>query len=186
VKPSKALRSLEDLWLNRPLAAALVGVSPAHFSQSIAPRIGQEHRRTEGKGHLFFAPAVVAAFVAHKLAIEAAKADAEDEALLSGDSPNLERWRAAKADMAEMDVALRWARLIDVDQWRDRTRPMFECLKRFGESLQRTFGREAAIQFNETMDELKTVSARIDEDIDRQRNATPSTNGKYHDERNGT
>lgn len=178
----KAATRIEDLWIGRALVSHALGCSPTQFTMVVCPRLSAEDVRKEGSRVFYSLPAAVKAFLEHKLEGRAAKSDPLDDETLS--TPALERMRAAKAEMIELDLAERKRRLIDVDEWRDRTGAMFECLKRYGATMQKTFGREAAVIHNSEMDELKTVCKRIDADIDHQRNANPSTNGKYH-ERNG-
>ncbi|HEY2882087.1 MAG TPA: hypothetical protein VGJ15_06625 [Pirellulales bacterium] len=75
--------------------------------------------------------------------IQSASPDA-DPMLAGGDSPNLERYRKAKAELAEMDAKERQGRLVDVDalaEWwsTEITAP----LRRAMATLQLQFGAEA-------------------------------------------
>ena len=45
--------------------------------------------------------------------------DTDDPLLAGGDSPNLERYRAARADLAEMEAAERRGHLVDIDSFMD-------------------------------------------------------------------
>src|SRR5205814_764058 len=77
--------------------------------------------------------------------IRQAAAVAEGDPLLAGgDSQNLERYRAAKADLAEMDAAERRGRLVDMDQlcewWASEAAAP---LRRAMAALQARFGTDA-------------------------------------------
>jgi hypothetical protein len=152
---TKAKPVLDELWMSTEACSHLIEVSPSHFRASIAPKLGPEHVRRDPKIR-YFAPAVVKASKAAVAASLKVKPLGEDADLWSDfDSPNLERLRAAKADQAEMDVAVRMGRLISVDDLKERLGWLFSRLRQYGDLLQRQFGRDAAIHHNEFMDDLK-------------------------------
>ena len=115
--------------LSQGAAAWLVGLSTRTFRDTTAPR---------GSAGLYNARDL--------LAWKAGPAAGSDDPLLTGgDSPNLERYRAAKADLAEMDALERRGRLVDVDafaEWwgTEVAAPM----RRAVETLQSRFGADAA------------------------------------------
>jgi len=71
-------------------------------------------------------------------------ADEEDEMLRGADSDGLERYRHAKADMAEIDLAVRRGETMEVGTARLALASIFETLRQAGEQLRREFGPAAA------------------------------------------
>src|SRR5436190_709192 len=86
--------------LHQGAAAWLCGCAPRIFRDKHAPRNadGSYDART------------LAAW------LQESSAPSDDPLLGVGDSPNLERYRAAKASLAEMEVSQRRGQLCDVDQ----------------------------------------------------------------------
>jgi hypothetical protein len=130
-KPSKPTtqNQIEQLKaLNQGAAAWLVGQSSRTFRDSTAPR--NPDGTYNGKS--------VADWIR-----QSASPDA-DPMLAGGDSPNLERYRKAKAELAEMDAQERQGRLVDVDalaEW--WSTEIAAPLRRAMATLQLQFGAEA-------------------------------------------
>jgi hypothetical protein len=69
----------------------------------------------------------------------------DDPLLAGGDSPNLERYRAAKADLAEMDARQRRGTMIDIDSFVEWwSAEVAAPVRRSVETLQSRFGAGAA------------------------------------------
>jgi hypothetical protein len=90
---------LDGLPLTQTAAAYVIGYTPRFLRDNSAPR--------QADGTYRLLPLVA-------WALERAKQNAVSDPLLVGDSPNLERYRKAKAELAEMDAAERRNQLIDV------------------------------------------------------------------------
>jgi hypothetical protein len=85
-------------------------------------------------------------------------ASSDDPLMLDGpDSPNLERFRAAKAALAELELGERAATLLD----RSKTRIVFDrlggILRRLGERLGKRFGNDAAQMMNDSLFEFHSI-----------------------------
>jgi hypothetical protein len=161
------LEAIDDLWVPRPVAAKICGLSTTQFDVKVVPLLESDAIRPDGRRKVYSILALVKVLTAK---LQPAKKLGGEEADLWSDydSPNLERLRAAKADQAEMDVEERMGRLIRVEQWQERQRGLFSAIKRFGETLQHQFGREAVLIFNEFVEDLKTF------DVESRENATPT------------
>lgn len=145
---------LGPFWQTREIAAEYVGLSTTTFDKIIRPLLTPDQvKKGKSKRLWFFVPAVV------KAAIGRAKSAAGESE--SKESSSLERWRATRADREALDLARAAGKLIDVDEWREMSRAMFDAIKRFGETLHRQHGRDAAILFNEFLEELNSVDAGI-------------------------
>lgn len=83
------------------------------------------------------------------------KSDDERDPLLStgGDSPALERYRAARAAMAELDLKERQGELVARRFVLDHWNCIGGALRNFGVDLQRQFGRDAFDLWEQTLDE---------------------------------
>lgn len=71
------------------------------------------------------------------------KQSEEDAMLADADSPGLERYRLAKAQLAEMDLAEREKTLLPADTVREGVMAIAMAFRQAGETLQRQFGPEA-------------------------------------------
>ena len=146
VKKGKKQKSgkLERLWLNREEAVALTGRrSDEYFRKNIQAGLPSDCIRklkTRGTPLEFYAPSIVA-----RLVRLAGGNEIDPDPLLSGsDSPALERFRAARADREELELALRRKELIDVGEfltWWDSE--IVVPLRKGLEKLQRKYGPEA-------------------------------------------
>ena len=114
--------------LTQGAAAWLIGLSARTFRDSAAPR------NPDGS----YNAQAVAAWIKQGVAPDG------DPLMAGGDSPSLERYRAAKADLAEMDAKVRRGQLVDVDQliewW---TVEVASPLRRATAALQARFGDAA-------------------------------------------
>jgi len=83
----------------------------------------------------------------------------EEELLLgmSSDSPQLERLRAAKAEEAELKVALMKEVLLDTTKTRSLFGRWGSILRRLGERLGKRCGNEATIMLNAALDECEEL-----------------------------
>lgn len=147
-----------DLWLTRQQAAVLCGLSARQFDDAIRPRLPAGGERGTGQKLRISGPAVVAALVAYR--VEQAKpAPTDDDPLLAagGDSPNLERYRLAKAQLAERDLAERDRTLVRRQVIIDALRPAATGMRAAGDRLIKAFGNEAGQIFNEAVDDFEAA-----------------------------
>ena len=93
----------------------------------------------------------------------------EDPLLDGGDSPALERYRNAKADLAELDIAEREGRLVEADTIKSVLYAVASSIRELGELYQRQ-GHVAA--FDLLQQHLEGIQKRIDEFCDDQDNDT--------------
>jgi hypothetical protein len=83
----------------------------------------------------------------------------DDDPLLGegGDSPSLERYRLAKAKLAELDLEMRKGQLIERDKARDIFGRWAVLVRRMGERLGKRFGPDAAATVNETLESCRAA-----------------------------
>lgn len=87
------------------------------------------------------------------------KAAAIDDDDLAGpaDSPGLERYRLAKAKLAELELAKQQRSVMSRDMARETLGRIASLLRRYGERLSKRHGPEEAVLFNETIGEARRV-----------------------------
>lgn len=90
----------KDLWISRSIAAAALSMSTNNLDQRIRPRLDKKSVKGSGKTLRLFLPAVVAAYMTQQQELQPT-----DPLLAGGDSPALERYRAARAEMSEIELA---------------------------------------------------------------------------------
>ena len=141
-------------WITRKVAAEFVGLSPGQFDDAIRPLLGGDAVRGRGKTLEYLASAVVAAHVRRE--VDRAKPPESDDAMLAAgvDSPALERYRMARAQLAERDLAERDANLLQADACGDLMRRGINAMRGAGEKLTRRFGNDAGTIYNEAIDEF--------------------------------
>lgn len=138
-------------WFPTAKCHEFLGVSYTYFKKEIRPRVPAECQDREGaqaNGPLWYlGKAVYEAAASRTGAVAARAADREasegDPMLAGGDSPGLERFRMARAKIAELDLQERELFLIPRDKVHDGLGRLATILRGAGESLQRQFGKEA-------------------------------------------
>jgi len=85
------------------------------------------------------------------------RGESSDDPLLAsgGDSAGLERYRLAKAALAELELAERKRILLPVDKVRESLLRWATLVRRMGERLGKRFGHEAATVVSDTLDECE-------------------------------
>lgn len=84
--------------------------------------------------------------------------DADELLYGSTDCPELRRYRAAKASLAELELAERQGELIRVDQLHEGILRMATVLRRYGEKAGKRWGQEAVVGHNECLDAMFSVA----------------------------
>jgi len=160
---------MKEIWLTRQQAADLCGLSTRQFDEAIRPQAIKAEKGT-GKKLLLNAKAIVAALVAYR--VEQAKPAIDptsDDPLLStaaGDSPSLERYRLAKAKLAEHDLSEREKVLVRADLLNEAIRAGVAVNRATGDRLSRQFGNAAGEIFNEGLEEFLAAALRVLKDND--------------------
>lgn len=80
----------------------------------------------------------------------------------SGDSPGLERYRLAKAELAEMDALERRGQLISTEKAKTILDRWAMVIRRMGEGLGRRYGAEAATEVNLALGECEHIVHEFD------------------------
>ncbi len=101
----------------------------------------------------------------------------EDPLLASGDSPGLERYRMAKAQLAELDLGRRQGELIPVEALDAGLMALSAAYRRGVEQAQRLFGPEVVSIFEEALAggeaAIKQIFGTSDEEIERDESNRP-------------
>jgi hypothetical protein len=138
----------------------LCGVSDETFRTVIRPMLAADHSRREtsrGNPLRFFAPAVVAVLVQR-----AAAADIDDPMLAGDGSPALERYRLARAKLAELDFSQRCGQLVPVADFVGMLGPLSAILRGAGDELGIKYGADAQRLLNDSLDEFgRQVEERL-------------------------
>jgi hypothetical protein len=147
--------------------AAVWGVSVQGFHKSVLPHAPEEAIDRREKPLLVCGPGLLKAYVAKELAKQS-----QSDPMTGPSSPNLERWRAARADLAELEREQREGNLIPREEIHDGLVRLAARLRKFGETLQRQFGPEAHRLLEELLDDYQHELDRLSGD-DRDREPGP-------------
>jgi phage terminase Nu1 subunit (DNA packaging protein) len=96
--------------------------------------------------------------------LQSSKSD--DPLLAEGDSPGLERYRLAKAEHAELDLAERRGDLIERDKCREVLARWAVVIRRMGERLAKRYGTAASTEVIDTLKECESVVMEAMADAD--------------------
>lgn len=101
-----------------------------------------------------YGPGVVAAYLDRELT----KQMTDDDGLTAGgDSPGLERWRLAKAELAEIQLEKERKRVLPRDMAREVLGRVASLWRRYGERLTKRRGPEEAASFNEAFEAARQI-----------------------------
>lgn len=141
----------EHGWFSKSDCIEFLGIGRPYFDAEIRPRIPADCIKRLGKARnspmLLLGRAVYEAAASRKGAVAARAADQEvsgGDPMLSGkDTPQLERYRAASADIKELQRDALQSTLLPRDKVHDGLARLATILRNAGESLQRQHGAEA-------------------------------------------
>lgn len=142
-------------WFDRDQMAAIFGVNTKSFDsgqRKLLPTRG-DHVKTVNRRPLFLAHAYVQAW--HRRELDKVTPDVPADPMFVGggsDSPNLERYRLAKAQQVEMELAVRRGQLMPTDWVREGYGQVASLVRSLGENLQRKYGAGALRMLNNTLD----------------------------------
>jgi hypothetical protein len=153
-------------WATIADASRFFGWSTQNLRSAYLPHLGTDDIR-QGRPALVRVAALTEIVVERRLA-ERTRSTAPGDPLLSGgDSPGLERYRLAKAQHAELDLAERRGQVIDVGKCRDVLGRWAALLRRAGERVGKLHP-DAGKALSEALDECRgVVSGLNDRDGDR-------------------
>ncbi len=150
-------------WVTIQKAAELLATSSQNLRQSHIPDLAPEHIRSDRRPAEVYFPGLHETIARKRVAdaIRSRPTIADDPLLNEGDSPGLERYRMAKAKLAELDLEARKEQLIDREKARDIFGRWATLIRRAGERLSKRWGNEAAAMLNETLDECGAIVAEL-------------------------
>lgn len=134
-----------QFYLTLEQCAWMADLSTVSFHEVIRPLIPKDDIKYKGRIVLINARAVHRAIVEHAAASIGGTTDE--------DSSALEAYRAARAEIAQMDVEERKRTHVPISKLRVALTKFSGRLRRAGEVLQRRFGNDASDVFNEAVDE---------------------------------
>lgn len=86
--------------------------------------------------------------------------ESDDVEAAAGDSPALERLRGYKADMAELELAQKRGRLVDVMEIREKLSAIAAIIRGSGEAMERAGGPAVGAAFSAMIDEVEDAVKR--------------------------
>jgi hypothetical protein len=141
-------------WLTKNDCAAVFDVSARNFERGYMRYAPPTAVKTFGRATYVHVRSLLNAWAAAQK--PAAAPQGEGDPLLAGaapDSPGLERYREARADLAEMERDRVKASLIPREDLEPALAEFAGVLRRAGETLARDYGNDAATVLNEAVDE---------------------------------
>lgn len=134
----------------------MLSCSPQHLDAAIRPLMAAEAVRKNGK--IIYLDAQAVYLAAKQYAERVNRPAISDDPLLAGvDSPQLERYRSAKASLAEMDLEERKKTHANINDLESALVRYASMVRRGGEILQRRFGNDASDILNSAIDEAEQI-----------------------------
>lgn len=150
-------------WFSITEAAEIFGLTVMGFRTSILPLVQEEDRRKPKPNVVLLrARGVIEAYAAKLAARSTERPTTDDDAVMmaGGNSPALERFRAAKAELTEMEVARQRRTHVNTRDFHDLLMRFASLVRKGGEILQRRFGPDAADIHNRAVDEAVELIGR--------------------------
>lgn len=157
-------KTTERGWTTVSNAAAFFGMTPQAIRQTYFPCMRDSDIRKSANPVVFRVAALIEVMVEKRVAervIVTSQAPPDELLLEEGDSPALERYRLAKAKLAELDLETRKGQLIERDKARDIFSRWAVLIRRMGERLAKRFGPDAAATVNETLDSCRAAVVEV-------------------------
>ena len=143
-KPRKGKAAKSGAWFSRADMAQIFDCTVGNFDARIRPAIPDDCVKKENRRLLFHARGVINAWAAR----EAAKLAPAADPLMDGTSPELERYRKARASLAELELESRKGALLDRRVVHEGLSAIAGIYRRAGARLRHEFG-DAAYQIVE-------------------------------------
>jgi hypothetical protein len=142
-------------WFSLANSAAAFDVNRQTFHATYRPLVPPEAIKVDGRNTWIHLRRLIEAWSAKDRQIASGDVDAE---LYGGsDSPNLERLRAAKAALSEMDLEERRGTHADIRNLESGLMRFASIIRRTGEILQRRFGSEAIDILNDGIEQAESI-----------------------------
>lgn len=138
-------------WIGRKDAIAATGLTSNQFEQRVRMRIRESETRTARGRKEFLLAAVFRAYADDQF--EQRRPDAIDAEMDGPMTPNLERFRGARADIQEMDRDERKRLLVNRTLMVELVTRALLPMKRWVERLQQIHGPSVADDFNNVLNE---------------------------------
>lgn len=146
----------DRMWFTRADAAALCGIGARHFDEKIRPRLPADAFKGDRASLRFSGPAIVQTMIAYRTKPQID--DESDPLLVGSGSPALERYRTARANLAELDLAERDSAIIHLPILARALSPAISALRATGNRLTRMFGNEAGEIYNEGVTDFEAAA----------------------------
>lgn len=155
-KPAKKSEAAAPEWFTLSQMALAFDMTPAGFHKTVRPLIPEADVKGEGERGMvrIRCRGAIDAYAAKKVA----QVEKKPDPLLSGtDSPELERYRKFRADLAELELGERNGSLIPKAKLEPTFTQYAAAVRRAGESLQREFGNAAIEMLNSALDDAERI-----------------------------
>jgi phage terminase Nu1 subunit (DNA packaging protein) len=150
-----------DEWFTKnEIARRVFGTTPQNFDKTYRPAAPVDAVRKEGREVLFHCRRLLDGLL-EQAKRQRPQGGEGDPLLADGDSPNLERYRGAKADLAEMQRDRERKQIVRVEEIEPALMQLAGVMRSASENLARQYGNEAAGIVNEAVDEWADGVAKL-------------------------
>jgi hypothetical protein len=159
---------LSDEWFTKnEIARRVFGTTPQNFDKTYRPASPANAEKRVGR-EVYFHCRNLKDAILEQAKRQRPQGGENDPLLADGDSPGLERYRNAKADLAEMERDRQRKQIVRVEEIEPALMQLAGVMRSASENLARQFGNDAAGIVNEAVDEWADGVAKLlaSDDVD--------------------
>lgn len=153
------------MWVTKTQAAELCDLKPRQFSDAIQAKLSKDAMRGRGAGLRIHAPSAVKVLVEYRVEQAKPLPDETDPLMSGADSPGLERYRMANAQIKERELAQLDRELVRSSVIREMVRPGIAAMRAVGDAIVRRFGNDAGDMYNEGVNEFEATMLKAAESL---------------------
>lgn len=153
-------------WFDRRQCMSAIGCNQARFANYWHPRFADDEVVKHGRKYFYLGSALLRVFAEvennpHKNHPGKKAADETDPLLVGSDTPALERYRLAKAELSELELAEKRKQLVSLELLKETWGPVVDVMRKAIMTIEKDYGRDAGEVIDDAIDEACDVIDRV-------------------------
>lgn len=153
-------------WVDRAQCEAMLQCNRARFNSYWRPRFQDSEILKDGNKLYYRGSALLRIYAdvqnnPHKNHPGKKAADETDPLLVGSDTPALERYRLAKAELSELELAEKRKQLVSLELLKETWGPVVDVMRRAIMTIEKDYGRDAGEVIDDAIDEACDVIERV-------------------------
>lgn len=153
-------------WLDRRQCREAIGCNDARFGSFWHQRFADGDVTKHGRKLYYRGSALLRIYAdvennPHKNHPGKKATDETDPLLVGSDTPALERYRLAKAELSELELAEKRKQLVSLDLLKETWGPVVDVMRKAIMTIEKDYGRDAGEVIDDAIDEACDVIERV-------------------------